>query len=146
MRSYSVFAFTSTLGVVAVAGGILVTLASGIFDDPGGGITVAIMSVMERPMWPSSFAQAFGGSFGTLAYLSLVNFLTFPIMNSMREPERYGGVVKAAVFGTGFVNVIFAVLCCGFYGEETQDLVLANLGNGPYLSALKILLTIDLLF
>lgn len=48
--------------------------------------------------------------------------------------------------GVWLVNTVFAILCLGFYGDQTQDLVLANLDNGPYLSALKILLCVDLLF
>jgi len=37
-------------------------------------------------------------------------------------------------------------IALGFYREDTQDLVLANLDNGPYLSALKLLLCVDLIF
>jgi proton-coupled amino acid transporter len=146
LRSYGIFAFTSALGVVAVLGGIFVTLASGILVEPGGGIGTALSAIGNCPMWPESLASAFGGSFGTLAYLFCVNFLTFPIINSMEEPKEYGGAVGWAVAGVWFVNVIFAILCLGFYGYETQDLVLGNLNNGPYLSALKILLCVDLIF
>jgi amino acid permease len=146
IRDYSIFAFTSALGVFAVLGGIVVTLASGVFVDPGGGLGVAIEAIEGLRMWPESVADAFGGSFGTLAYLFCVNFLSFPILNSMKEPEKYGGAVGWAVAGVWIVNVIFAILCLGFYGDETQDLVLTNLDNGPYLSALKLLLCIDLLF
>mmetsp|Transcript_13432 Transcript_13432/g.22245 ORF Transcript_13432/g.22245 Transcript_13432/m.22245 type:complete len:488 (-) Transcript_13432:13-1476(-) len=147
LRSYGIFAFTSALGVVAVLGGILVTLASGILVEPGGGLGFAIDAVEHLPMWPESLAAAFGGSFGTIAYLFCVNFLTFPIINSMEKPkEDYGGAVNWAVAGVWFVNVIFAILCLGFYGDQTQDLVLGNLNNGPYLSALKLLLCVDLLF
>jgi len=146
LRSYAVFAFTSGLGVAAVLGGILVTLASGILVQPGGGFVYALHAVMEQPMLPSSFAAAFGNSFGTVAFLFCINFLTFPIMNSMKEPREYNDAIQYAVLGTATFNIIFAVLCVGFYGEETGDLVLENLGNGPYLSALKVLLCVDLLF
>jgi proton-coupled amino acid transporter len=147
LRSYGIFAFTSALGVFAVFGGILVTLASGILIEPGGGLGVAVDAVENLPLWPDSLASAFGGSFGTIAYLFCVNFLTFPIMNSMKEPTKeYGGAVGGAVASVWFVNVIFAVLCLGFYGDQTQDLVLGNLNNGPYLSALKLLLCVDLVF
>jgi amino acid permease len=146
LRSYAIFAFTSALGVVAVLGGIVVTLASGIFEDPGGGIVVALSNVAQQPMFPASFAKAFGGSFGTVAFLFCINFLTFPIMNSMKEPKEYASSIQTAVFGTAFFNIIFAALCVGFYGEDTADLVLSNLGNGSYLSALKLLLCVDLLF
>eukprot|EP00566_Odontella_aurita_P012374 CAMPEP_0113530386 /NCGR_PEP_ID=MMETSP0015_2-20120614/2910_1 /TAXON_ID=2838 /ORGANISM="Odontella" /LENGTH=485 /DNA_ID=CAMNT_0000429101 /DNA_START=321 /DNA_END=1778 /DNA_ORIENTATION=+ /assembly_acc=CAM_ASM_000160 len=146
IRDYSVFAFTSALGVFAVVGGILVTLASGIFVDPGGGLGVAIESIENLRMWPESLADAFGGSFGTIAYLFCVNFLSFPIMNSMKDPKQFDGAVDWAVSGVWIVNIVFAILCLGFYGDATEDLVLANLDNGPYLSALKILLCVDLLF
>lgn len=146
IRNYSVFAFTSALGVFAVVGGIVVTLLYGIVVDPGGGLGVALDSIGSLPLWPSSLSAAFGGSFGTICYLFAINFLTFPVMNSMRRPKEFDGAVTQAVAAVWVVNVAFAILALGFYREGTQDLVLANLDNGPYLSALKLLLCIDLLF
>lgn len=146
LRSYGIFAFTSVLGIIAVLGGILVTLSSGMFVDPGGGIAVAFQNVLNQPMFPNSLGSAIGNSFGTVAFLFCVNFLTFPIMNSMKDPEEYKEGVPYAVCGTAIFNIIFAALCVGFYGEDTADLVLSNLGNGPYLSSLKLLLCVDLLF
>eukprot|EP00977_Amphora_coffeiformis_P014407 scaffold4017_cov180-Amphora_coffeaeformis.AAC.7 len=144
ISDYSIFAFTSALGVICVIGGILVTLASGLWVDPGW--HRALDGLRQVDLWPQSLAKAFGNSFGTIAYLFCINFLTFPIMNSMKEPEHYGTAVEGAVLGVWVVNVAFAILCLGFYGSETQDLVLANLNNGPYLSALKLFLCIDLFF
>ncbi|KAL7516907.1 hypothetical protein ACHAWX_001877 [Stephanocyclus meneghinianus] len=147
VRNYGIFAFTSALGVAAVLGGIFVTLAYGIVVDPGGGLIKALSAVSALPMWPESMADAFGGSFGTIAYLFCVNFLTFPIINSMKNPSKdYNDSVAFAVTVVWVVNVIFAIICLGFYGDQTEDLVLQNLSNGPYLSALKILLCVDLLF
>ena len=146
IRDYSVFAFTNTLGVVAVVGGIITTLAYGILVDPGGGVSVAIDAVETLPLWPSSLSDAFGGSFGTLCYLFAVNFLTFPVMNSLKRPTDFDGAIEKAVIGVLVVNIAFAILALGFYGMDTSDLVLANLENGPYLSALKLLLCVDLLF
>lgn len=147
IRNYGVFAFTSALGVTAVLGGIATTLVYGVFVDPGLGIFEALSAVTELKMWPDSIATAFGGSFGTIAYLFCVNFLTFPIINSMKNAEdEYSGAVSSAVAVIWVVNVVFALICLSFYGDSTQDLVLQNLDNGPYLSALKILLCIDLLF
>jgi amino acid permease len=110
IRDYSIFAFTSALGVFAVVGGIVVTLAYGILVDPGGGISVAIDSIETLPMWPSSLGAAFGGSFGTICYLFAINFLTFPVMNSMKEPKLYDGAVSKAVTGVWIVNVIFSII------------------------------------
>lgn len=147
IRNYGIFAFTSALGVTAVLGGIATTLVYGVFVDPGLGIFEALSAVTELKMWPDSVADAFGGSFGTIAYLFCVNFLTFPIINSMKNAEEdYSGAVSSAVAVIWVVNVVFALICLSFYGDSTQDLVLQNLDNGPYLSALKILLCIDLLF
>jgi len=146
LRDYRIFAFTSALGVFAVVGGIAITLAYGILVDPGGGISVSINAIENLRMWPESFADAFGGSFGTIAYLFCINFLTFPIINSMKEQEKFGKAARSAVSGVWIVNVVFAILCLGFYGDDTQDLVLANLDNGPFLSSLKLLLCVDLLF
>jgi len=65
----------------------------------------------------------------------------------MKNPsEGYNGSVGYAVSAVWIVNLIFAIICLGFYGDQTQDLVLQNLDNGPYLSALKVLLCVDLLF
>jgi len=144
VSDYSIFAFTSALGVVCVIGGMVVTLASGLWVDPGW--DRALDGLRQVDLWPQSLTKAFGDSFGTIAYLFCINFLTFPIMNSMKEPERYGTAVEGAVLGVWVMNVAFAILCLGFYGTETQDLVLTNLNNGPYLSALKLFLCVDLLF
>lgn len=144
IRDYSIFAFTSTAGVMAVMGGILVTLASGLRVDPGW--EAALQGLYAVPLWPSSLAVAFGNSFGTIAYLFCINFLTFPIMNSIQQPEHYGWAVQVAVSGVWMVNVVFAILCLGFYGDNTKELVLSNLGNGPYLAALKLFLCVDLFF
>ena len=147
IRNYGVFAFTSALGVVAVLGGMIATVAYGVFVDPGGGFMEAIATACQSKMWPDSFQDAVGGSFGTIAYLFCINFLTFPIINSMRSPaEDYDEAVNMSVMGVWIVNVVFAVLCLGFYGDETHDLILRNLSNSIYLSALKILLCVDLLF
>ena len=121
-----------------------VTLASGIWVEPG--LHVALEAWPTLRLWPESLAVAFGTSFGTIAYLFCINFLTFPILNSMKEPSEYGGAVNRAVGVVWFVNVIFAIGCLAFYGDDTQDLVLGNLGNGPFLSALKLFLCVDLLF
>ena len=67
VRNYGIFAFTSALGVAAVLGGILTTLAYGVLVDPGGGIIDALSAVTELRMWPESLADAFGGAFGTIA-------------------------------------------------------------------------------
>ena len=146
IRDYSIFAFTSTLGVIAVLGGIITTLAYGVLVDPGGGLSVAIDAVETLPLWPSSVADAFGGSFGTLCYLFAINFLCFPVMNSLKIPKDFDGAIEKAVTGVLVVNILFAVLALGFYGNETKDIVLGNLENGPWLSALKLLLCIDLMF
>lgn len=94
IRNYGVFKFTSALGVTAVLGGILVTLTYGVLVDPGGGIYEAISAVSELKMWPDSFQDAFGGSFGTIAYLFCVNFLTFPIINMQTSRSRYMQSIK----------------------------------------------------
>jgi hypothetical protein len=148
IRNYGIFAFTSALGVSAVVGGMMVTLAYGVWIDPGGGIGEALMAVERLRMWPDSFENAFGGSFGTIAYLFCINFLTFPIINSMKDAKNdYDDAVSYAVAVILIVNVIFAILCLGFYGDETQDLILGNLDSGSvYLSALKLLLCVDLVF
>eukprot|EP00985_Skeletonema_marinoi_P017530 scaffold9636_cov131-Skeletonema_marinoi.AAC.4 len=125
IRNYGVFAFTSALGVTAVLGGIATTLVYGVFVDPGLGIFEALSAVTELKMWPDSIADAFGGSFGTIAYLFCVNFLTFPIINSMKNAEEeYSGAVSSAVAVIWVVNIVFALICLSFYGESTQDLVL----------------------
>ncbi|KAL7470970.1 hypothetical protein ACHAXS_011258, partial [Conticribra weissflogii] len=147
VRNYGIFAFTSALGVTAVLGGILVTLTYGILVDPGMGLSQTLSSVSHLPLWPDSVGDAFGGSFGTIAYLFCVNFLTFPIITSMENPEKdYNTSVAMAVSGVWLVNVLFAIICLAFYGTETQDLVLQNLENGVYLVLLKVLLCVDLLF
>lgn len=146
VEDYDVFSFTSAFGVFAVVGGVVTTVLYGAYVDPGGGLSASLDAVGTLPMWPASLADAFGGSFGTICYLFAVNFLTFPIINSMENPDEYNDAVTNAVSGVWIVNVVFAVVTLGFFQNETQDIVLGNLGNGPYLTALKLLLVVDLLF
>merc|ERR1712032_1297036 len=64
----------------------------------------------------------------------------------MKDANGYNDAVSLAVKTIWIVNIIFSVVCVAFYQESTQDLVLQNLDNGPYLSALKLFLCIDLIF
>ena len=86
------------------------TLAYGILVDPGGGIFDALEAVTKLNMWPESVADAFGGSFGTIAYLFCVNFLTFPIINSMKNPtDEHNDSVGYAVSAVWIMNLMFAI-------------------------------------
>ena len=69
-----------------------------------------------------------------------------PIMQSMRRPDAFPRVVRNSFIFITVLNVAFGAVCYGIFRDQTEGNILANLGNGPMLKAVKILLMVDLLF
>jgi hypothetical protein len=129
------------LGVVSV------TAASGtvIYDglQTQGSLEASIRALSALPLWPQSVTSYFQ-SFGSVVYLFCVNFLIFPIEANMAARTQWPQAVERAVLATAAGNILFAALAFSFYGDQTQEIVLNNLGPGQVLSAVKVLLCLDL--
>ena len=82
--SYGIFASVSTLVIVAMVGGIMVTLAPGILVYLGGGLGMAMSAIRSCRMWPRLGAsELLGGETGQLflgafevAVVSAVTYFT----------------------------------------------------------------------
>ncbi len=126
---------------------ISVTAASGtvIYDglQTQGSLEASYSALSALPLWPQSVTSYFQ-SFGSVVYLFCVNFLIFPIEANMAARSQWPQSVERAVLATAGGNIVFAALAFSFYGDQTQEIVLNNLGPGEVLSAVKVLLCLDL--
>lgn len=109
-----------------------------------GSLEASVQAFEALPLWPESVTSYFQ-SFGSVVYLFCVNFLIFPIEANMAARNQWPESVQRAVVATAGGNLLFAALAFSFYGDQTQEIVLNNLGPGGVLSAVKVLLCLDLL-
>ena len=108
-----------------------------------GSLEASMSALSALPLWPESVTSYFQ-SFGSVVYLFCVNFLIFPIEANMATRSQWPKSVERAVIATAGGNMVFAALAFSFYGDQTQEIVLNNLGPGSVLSAVKVLLCLDL--
>ncbi|EKX54467.1 hypothetical protein GUITHDRAFT_99946 [Guillardia theta CCMP2712] len=142
LKSFEFLSFTSTLGTLSVLAALITVLIDGLGHQ--GSLDAVTSALSSLPLWPDSFESYFK-SLGSVLFLFCVNFLVFPIERSMKNPGNFDRAVNGAVWTTASVNILFAALAFSFYGQETQDIVLNNLGPGNVLTAVKLLLCADLL-
>ena len=143
LRDFGFLSFTSLLGVIAVSAACLTVIVDGLMHQ--GAEDSTIQSLLALPLWPGSVAAYFQ-SWGSVVFLFCVNFLIFPIEANLEKKGEWPVVVQRAVTATALGNMIFAALGYSFFGDQTQEIVTNNLGPGDILSAVRILLCIDLLF
>merc|ERR1719238_1605509 len=120
--------------------------ATVLFDglSAQGSLDKSVQALQSLPLGPASVTSYFE-SFGTVVYLFCVNFLIFPIQQNMARGKEWPVSVQQAVTATAACNAVFAALGYSFFGDETQEIILNNLGPGELLSAVKLLLCVDLL-
>ena len=142
LRDFRFLSFTSVLGIVAVVMACATVLFDGLSAQ--GSLDKSIQALQSLPLGPASVTSDFE-SFGTVVYLFCVNFLIFPIQQNMARGKEWPVSVQQAVTATAACNAVFAALGYSFFGDETQEIILNNLGPGELLSAVKLLLCVDLL-
>jgi proton-coupled amino acid transporter len=130
------FAFASCLGDVSVLLGMLVVLVYGLLyqSENVGKDCIAVGSINTMPL-----------AIGAIGYLFLIHFLSLPIESSMAQPERFQSVAQKTFGACGVVSGIFGVIGYLLFGNETQQIVLLNVQGSIFVSAVKLLLCIDLL-
>eukprot|EP00802_Teleaulax_amphioxeia_P014039 Tamp_14097.p1 GENE.Tamp_14097~~Tamp_14097.p1 ORF type:complete len:510 (+),score=68.49 Tamp_14097:164-1531(+) len=143
LRSFGFLSFTSVLGIISVLSACLTVVVDGLSNQ--GSVDASIRALEALPLWPASITAYFQ-SFGSVVFLFCVNFLIFPIEANLQNKADWPVAVQRAVTATALCNFAFAALGYSFFGDQTQEIVLNNLGPGAILSAVKILLCIDLLF
>lgn len=163
VSSYKYLAFTSILGDIAVAAGIVVVVLFGAFGQSdssdtttaGGAAWVNGTDVAAPPLapgaWEDGEAPLFNGEgifqvVGSVAFLFAVHIVVLPVVQSMRERSAFGRVVYGSMAGVAVTNTVFGVACAVLFASLTQPNVIDNLDDGPVSVTVKVLLCVDLLF
>ena len=145
VRDSNRFAFTALLGDASVLLGMVVVMIYGFiyrehdedFEDEEGsnkGI-VALGSI-----------DGFALAFGAVGFLFFIHFLVLPIEGSMQHPEYFDRVVSLTFLGCAVISALFGVAGYSFFGDATEQIVILNIKGSFFVSCVKILLCIDLLF
>lgn len=136
VRDMKAFAFASCLGDISVVLGMIVVLVYGLLYHSGnfGKGCIAVGSIETMPL-----------AIGAIGYLFLIHFLSLPIESSMANPEQFHSVAQKTFGACGVVSGIFGVIGYLLFGTETQQIVLLNVQGSIFVSAVKLLLCIDLL-
>jgi proton-coupled amino acid transporter len=136
VRDVKNFALASLLGDVSVVLGMAVVLVYGLLYRTSalGEGCVAVGSLETMPL-----------ALGTIGYLFLVHFLSLPIEASMARPENFEQVASVTFITCAVLSGGFGIIGYLLFGEETQQIVLLNVQGSLFVSAVKLLLCVDLL-
>ena len=135
VRDMKRFAFASLLGDVSVVLGMAVVLVYGLFyHKMSKENCVAVGSLDTMPL-----------AFGAIGYLFLIHFLVLPIESSMKNPERFSAVATKTFAACAVLSGSFGVIGYLLFGAETNQIVLLNVQGSFFVSAVKLLLCVDLL-
>jgi len=168
LRSFKYLAFTSILGDVAVAAGLIGTIAIGVSNGHTPQAPAVKFDVQELPR-----------SAGSIAFLFLIHVVILPISQSMRDlpaaaaqgtalteslvsadletagaegscgaarPRGFGSVAVVSYTLISVVNAGFGGLCVMMWGDDLEPNVLSNLPKNSGSDAIQLLLCVDLLF
>eukprot|EP00980_Cylindrotheca_fusiformis_P029801 scaffold23881_cov127-Cylindrotheca_fusiformis.AAC.2 len=136
VRDMKVFAFASCLGDVSVVLGMLVVLFYGAMYHSAnfGTDCVPIGSIETMPL-----------ALGAIGYLFLVHFLALPIESSMANRDQFPTVARWTFAACGLLSGAFGIIGYLFFGNATEQIVLLNVQGSFFISAVQLLLCVDLL-
>jgi proton-coupled amino acid transporter len=136
VRDMKVFAFTSCLGDVSVILGMVVVLFYGLMYHGSnfGNDCVPIGSIETMPL-----------AVGAIGYLFLIHFVALPIESSMANPDQFQAVAQKTFAACGLLSGVFGIIGYLLFGADTQQIVLLNVEGSYFVSAVKLLLCVDLL-
>mmetsp|Transcript_8774 Transcript_8774/g.17913 ORF Transcript_8774/g.17913 Transcript_8774/m.17913 type:complete len:498 (-) Transcript_8774:1409-2902(-) len=139
VRDPNKFAFTALLGDVSVLLGMGVVVVYGILyrdeDRSLGDGCVAFGTIDGCAL-----------AFGAVGFLFFIHFLVLPIEGSMARPGDFDQMVSLTFLGCAAVSAVFGVLGYLFFGGDTEQIVILNIRGSFFVSCVKLLLCIDLLF
>jgi proton-coupled amino acid transporter len=136
-RDMKRFAFASLLGDISVVLGMVVVLVYGVWHHEGTAASKGVVAIGSLETMPLAF--------GAIGYLFLVHFLSLPIESAMIRPERFHRVSIITFSTCAVLSGGFGVLGYLLFGSETQQIVLLNVQGSYFVSAVKLLLCVDLL-
>lgn len=140
VRDSNQFAFTALLGDISVLLGMSVVVIYGFLyrdeDQDGGSKGIVAFGSVD------GFALAFGA----VGFLFFIHFLVLPIEGSMQHPEDFDRMVSLTFLGCAMISALFGVAGYSFFGDATEQIVILNIKGSFFVSCVKLLLCIDLLF
>ncbi|KAA8492557.1 Proton-coupled amino acid transporter 2 [Porphyridium purpureum] len=97
-----------------------------------------------RPSSPSvlTFPLFVGQMTAALEGIALV----LPIETSMKDPARFGTVLRVSLVLMGCVLFPVGILGFGVFGEDTKSIILLNMGGSVVVSIVKAVLVVGILF
>lgn len=131
------FAFASLLGDISVILGMVVVLVYGFLNPKDTHKSQELVAIGSWETMPLAF--------GAIGYLFLVHFLTLPIEAAMIRPEQFHSVAIITFSVCAVISGSFGVIGYLLFGQETQQIVLLNVHGSYFVSAVKLLLCVDLL-
>eukprot|EP00566_Odontella_aurita_P015415 CAMPEP_0113598632 /NCGR_PEP_ID=MMETSP0015_2-20120614/41701_1 /TAXON_ID=2838 /ORGANISM="Odontella" /LENGTH=349 /DNA_ID=CAMNT_0000506683 /DNA_START=47 /DNA_END=1094 /DNA_ORIENTATION=+ /assembly_acc=CAM_ASM_000160 len=135
VRDVGRLALASLLGDASVILGMLVVLVyGGAYVENFGERCVAVAPIASMPL-----------AFGAVGFLFFIHFLVIPIESAMMRPEEFEDVLNVTFLACAVISAGFGILGYLFFGEETEQIVILNVEGSFFVSAVKILLCIDLL-
>lgn len=139
VRDSNKFAFTALLGDVSVLLGMIVVIVYGLlYGDEGRSLGEGCV--------PFGTVDGCALAFGAVGFLFFIHFLVLPIEGSMARPEEFDRVISLTFLGCAAVSAVFGVLGYLFFGEGTEQIVILNIRGSFFVSCVKLLLCIDLIF
>lgn len=136
LRSYTFLAPTSVLGILALLFALVVTVVDG---QQNGHIeplsTYPLLDVTDYPLF-----------LGNAAFLYLIHSVVIPVEQSMKDRSQFGFALNVSLLFVTALNVAFALTLYFMYGSGICGSVIDNLSKGKVANAVKILLSVDLLF
>ena len=145
VRDSNRFAFTALLGDASVLLGMAVVMIYGFiyrddedFDNEE--------SSSDKGVVTFGSIDGFALAFGAVGFLFFIHFLVLPIEGSMKHPENFDLVVSLTFLGCAVISALFGVAGYFFFGNKTEQIVILNIKGSFFVSSVKLLLCIDLLF
>jgi len=134
-RFLSVVAY---MGAGALAAGVLTTCWYGFSVTPDFLGNLAALPWFTTP-------QEYFTSFGVVPLLFCVHFAVLSIERNMKTRGEFPTVLSRATIACVIANALFGSLGFAFFGDATDSVVLNNLGQGSFLTWVRLALVADMM-
>jgi len=136
IRSFRYLSFTSVLGDICLVVGMLCLYIEGFRNN----------SVDPSKNYPALKIETFPSFFGNAAFLFCIHMLILPVEQSMKKPQNFAPTASISFIVVTLLNVSFATVGYLLFGKDTENNVLDNLSDNPFVDTTRVLLVFDLFF
>ena len=133
MRSMSGAAMIALVGNASVAAGIAFVCF------------VALQQPLQLAALPLANPAGFGSYFGSVAFLFFIHFTLPAIESSMAVPSAFMGATAKAFGVCAALGAAFGVVGAAAFGPAVSSVVITMLGETPAATAVKLLLSVNLM-